>query len=193
MKKICFATNNPNKLREIQQLLGEDFELLSLKDINCLEELPETQDTLEGNSLQKAEYVFDRYEIPVFADDTGLEVAALNGEPGVYSARYAGLQRSADDNMQKLLSALSGVSNRSAQFRTVITYIDEKGKHQFEGVSVGVITHERSGAGGFGYDPIFKPEGKTQTFSEMTAEEKNVISHRGRAIKKLVDFLKQHD
>jgi XTP/dITP diphosphohydrolase len=189
--KICFATNNPNKVQEIQQLLGEDFEILSLKDIGCEEELAETQDTLEGNSEQKARYVHEHYNVNCFADDTGLEVSALGGAPGVYSARYAGPQRSSEDNMRKLLAELKGKEDRSAQFRTVITLIVDGVQHQFEGIVRGQIAQQQSGEEGFGYDPLFVPEGYDISFAQMDMQEKNRISHRGRAVHKLVDFLKQ--
>lgn len=189
--KICFATNNANKLKEIRQLLGGQFEIQSLQDIGCEEELPENQDTLEGNSAEKARYVYDHYGIDCFADDTGLEVKALNGAPGVYSARYAGPQRSSEDNMQRLLEALKEHNDRSAQFRTVITLILSGEQHQFEGVVKGHITKSRSGKEGFGYDPIFVPEGYDKTFAEMDIAAKNKISHRGLATHKLAAFLKQ--
>jgi XTP/dITP diphosphohydrolase len=189
--KICFATNNPNKVQEIQQLLGKDFEILSLQEIGCAEELAETQDTLEGNSAQKARYVFDHYGVNCFADDTGLEVEALDNAPGVYSARYAGPQRSSDDNMKKLLSALQGQEHRSARFRTVITLLMDGTMHQFEGVVEGQIVDQPTGDEGFGYDPLFMPEGYDRTFAQMNMQEKNKISHRGRAIRKLVDFLRK--
>ncbi len=189
--KICFATNNPNKVKEIQQMLGDEFEVLSLEDIGCHEELPEEQDTLEGNSAQKARFVYDHYGINCFADDTGLEVDALQGAPGVYSARYAGPQRNSEDNMQLLLSELEGKADRSAQFRTVVSLILAGEMQQFEGIVRGKILEQRAGAGGFGYDPVFTPEGYAQTFAEMEMEEKNSISHRGRAIRKLVEFLRK--
>ncbi|MEK6476308.1 non-canonical purine NTP diphosphatase [Catalinimonas sp. 4WD22] len=189
--KICFATNNDNKLKEIRQLLGGQFEVQSLKGIGCEEELPENQDTLEGNSAEKARYVYDRYGIDCFADDTGLEVKALDGEPGVYSARYAGPQRSSEDNMQRLLEALKDQDDRTAQFRTVITLILSGEQHQFEGIVKGYITKSRSGKEGFGYDPIFVSEGYDKTFAEMDIATKNKISHRGIATHKLAAFLKQ--
>ncbi|MDF9800204.1 XTP/dITP diphosphohydrolase [Catalinimonas alkaloidigena] len=189
--KICFATNNANKLKEIRQLLGSHFEVQSLKDIGCEQELPENQDTLEGNSAEKARFVYDDYGIDCFADDTGLEVKALNGEPGVYSARYAGPQRSSEDNMQRLLEALKDKDDRTAQFRTVITLILSGEQHQFEGIVSGRISEGKSGSEGFGYDPIFVPDGYTQSFAEMDMATKNKISHRGLATKKLVAFLKQ--
>jgi XTP/dITP diphosphohydrolase len=188
--KICFATNNQNKLAEIQQILGKGFEILSLKDIGCHEELPETHETLEENSEEKAAHVYRQYKIPVFADDTGLEISALSGAPGVYSARYGGPERSADLNMEKVLRGLEGAADRSARFRTVITYIDTEGTYQFEGIVEGEIIEDRQGEGGFGYDPIFIPIGYDQTFGEMPAAEKNKISHRKRAVARLADFLK---
>ena len=190
--KICFATNNKNKLKQIKQALGDSHEILSLKDINCLEELAETQETIEGNSLQKAQYVFDNYNVACFADDTGLEINALNGEPGVYSARYAGPDCKAEDNMAMVLDKLSGISDRQARFKTVITLIDDNGNQtQFEGIANGEITSTKSGADGFGYDPIFKPEGCDVTFAEISMEEKNNISHRGKAVRKLLAFLRK--
>lgn len=188
--KLCFATNNAHKLVEIQAILGDSFELLSLNDIHCKEELPETGNTLEANSLQKAQYLYDNYHIDCFADDTGLEVHVLGGEPGVYSARYAGEQRNHADNINLLLKNLVDKSDRSARFRTVITLI-QKGKiTQFEGMVKGTIIKELKGAEGFGYDPIFIPEGFDRTFAEMTLVEKGEISHRGRAFQKLIEFLK---
>ncbi len=189
---ICFDSNNAHKIEEIAAILGNKFEVMSLKDIGCHEELPEERDTLEGNSLQKAEYVFQKYNVPCFADDTGLEVEHLNGAPGVYSARYAGDQRNAEDNMDLLLKNLEGKSNRKARFRTVITLIQPSGLHQFEGIVEGTILNERRGKGGFGYDPIFLPDGYTKTLAEMSMEEKNQISHRARATEKLVEFLIVH-
>lgn len=187
--QICFATNNKNKIKEISRLLPADFHILSLQDIGCSEELREDQDTLEGNSLQKADYVFKTYQIPCFADDTGLEVFALNGEPGVYSARYAGAHRSGDDNIDLLLKNLSTKEDRGAQFRTVVTLILEGRVEQFEGIVKGIITPTRRGGEGFGYDPIFVPEGETRTFAEMPLIEKNKISHRGIAVNKLIHHL----
>jgi XTP/dITP diphosphohydrolase len=189
-KKLCFATNNAHKLEEIQAILGDSFDLLSLKDINCIEELPETGNTLEANSLQKAQYLYDHYQINCFADDSGLEVNALGGEPGVYSARYAGEQRIHADNIHLLLKNLSGKSDRSAQFRTVITLFQNGEYHQFEGIIKGQIIEDLRGTDGFGYDPIFMPEGFDKTFAEMSLEEKGRISHRARAFQKLVAFLK---
>ncbi|MFB6319811.1 non-canonical purine NTP diphosphatase [Saccharicrinis sp. FJH54] len=189
MHKIVFATNNQHKLTEVKALLGDKFDLVGLDDIGCTEEIPETADTLEGNALIKARYVADRYGLDCFADDTGLEVPALNNAPGVYSARYAGPQKSADDNVAKLLRELNGLHNRKAHFRTVIALIIEGKEHLFEGVVDGYITKERHGSEGFGYDPVFLPDGKDKTFAEMLLTEKNTISHRARAVSKLVNFL----
>lgn len=189
---LCFATNNAHKVQEINQLLGDTFRVHSLADIGCTEELPENQTTLAGNSEEKATYVHDYYRVNCFADDTGLEVDALQGQPGVYSARYAGPQRNSEDNMQLLLNELADQPNRAAQFRTVITLWLDDQMHQFEGVVRGTITAQRSGSQGFGYDPIFVPEGSTRSFAEMSAEEKNQISHRGRAIRQLIQFLETY-
>jgi XTP/dITP diphosphohydrolase len=190
--ELCFATNNQHKLDEVSQLLGDSFKVVSLEAIGCTEELPEEQDTLEGNSLQKAKYVSDKFNINCFADDTGLEVEALGGEPGVHSARYAGEQRNNEDNISLLLEKLSNQSNRSARFRTVITLILGNQIHQFEGIANGAILKSRRGEKGFGYDPLFLPEGMNKSMAELTSSEKNAISHRGDAIRKLVAFLKQH-
>jgi len=189
--KLVFATNNQNKVNEIKSLLGEGIEIVSLKDIGCNEELPETQETLEGNALQKARYVADNYNVNCFADDTGLEVDSLNGAPGVYSARYAGEQCTAEDNMTKILSELEGKENRKAKFRTIVALILNGKEHSFEGKIDGSITRSKSGSDGFGYDPIFQPNGFDITFSEMSMAEKNAISHRGKAVAKLVAFLKE--
>lgn len=190
MKRICFATNNKHKLEEVKQILENKIEIVSLEEIGCLDELPETRETLEGNALQKADFVFTKYNIPCFADDTGLEVQALNGAPGVYSARYAGPQRNSEDNITLLLKNLEGQTNRTAQFRTVITLLGLGDMQNFEGVVKGSITTERNGSTGFGYDPIFQPHGHTRTFAQMTMDEKNALSHRGLAVKKLITFLK---
>ena len=187
---LCFATNNSHKLEEIKAILGNSFELLSLNDIYCQEELPETGNTLEANSLQKAKYLYDNYNVDCFADDTGLEVHALGGEPGVYSARYAGEQRSHADNINLLLKNLVNKSDRSARFRTVITLIQNGNITQFEGIVNGKIIDELKGTQGFGYDPTFIPEGYDRTFAEMDLIEKGEISHRGRAFQQLVAFLK---
>ncbi|MGV3538222.1 MAG: non-canonical purine NTP diphosphatase [Rufibacter sp.] len=189
--KICFASNNAHKLQEIQEMLGEPFELVSLQDLGCADDIPEEQDTLEGNALQKAHYIWERYKILCFADDTGLEVEALNNEPGVYSARYAGPARDNQANMQKVLQGLQGKENRRARFRTSIALILEEGEqHLFDGIVEGRIIEAPRGEKGFGYDPIFVPEGRDQTFAEMSSQEKNEVSHRGRAVQQLVSFLK---
>ncbi len=188
--KLCFATNNKGKLQEIRAALEGHYEVVSLQDIGCNEELPETQPTIEGNSFQKADYVWQNYRVNCFADDTGLEIDALNGEPGVYSARYAGPDCSPDDNMDLVLAKLNGNTNRKATFRTCITLLLDGKKHQFEGTVTGEILNARQGAKGFGYDPIFKPAGFENSFAEMSVEEKNRISHRGRAVQKLITFLK---
>ena len=189
MKKFVFATNNAHKLEEVSTILGSKIELLSMKDINCNVDIPETADTLEGNALIKAKYIFNNYHLVCFADDTGLEVEALNGAPGVYSARYAGDAHNSEANMQKLLSDLEGIENRKAQFRTVFALIIDGKDHLFEGIVKGVITKNRRGTSGFGYDPIFIPEGYTQTYAEMGNELKNKISHRALATNKLCNFL----
>jgi XTP/dITP diphosphohydrolase len=189
---IVFATNNAHKIQEIQLLLNSDnIKVLSLKDITCSEELPENQTTLEGNAIEKAQYVFENYGYSCFADDTGLEIPVLNNSPGVYSARYAGPQRDANDNMQKILTEMQGKSNRHACFRTVICLILNGEKHLFEGRVDGEILQEPIGTAGFGYDPIFAPntEGPLQSFAQMNIAEKNTISHRGRAVRKLIQFL----
>lgn len=190
--KLCFATNNKNKLKEVSSLLSGSLLLLSLQDIGCTEDLEETQDTIEGNSLQKADYIFNKYKVAVFADDTGLEVDTLNGEPGVKSARYAGEDRDNEANIQLLLSNLKSKSKRDAQFKTVITLITEKEQVQFEGVVRGRIAEAKLGDEGFGYDPIFVPDGYDVSFAQMSMAEKNEISHRGLAVKKLVDYLNQN-
>ena len=189
--KICFTTNNAHKLQEVKEILGDSIELLSLSDIGFEGDIPETHETLEANSLEKAQYIFQKYRIPVFSDDSGLEVVALNGKPGVHTAHYAG-SRDAVANMSKVLSELEGqTNNREARFRAVITYIDLEGKEQqFEGIVDGQIAPEMSGAEGFGYDPIFIPLGYEKTFAELSSEVKNTISHRKRALEKLVQFLK---
>ena len=187
--KLVFATNNLNKLSEIRSLVPEGIEILSLREINCNEELPETNPTLEGNALQKAKYVFDHYGFNCFADDTGLEIEVLGGAPGVYSARYAGEDCKAEDNMQKVLTKLENEDNRNAKFRTVIALIIKGEENLFEGECSGKITKTKSGVEGFGYDPIFIPEGHGITFAEMSKQEKGAISHRGRAVANLVDYL----
>lgn len=190
MNKLIFATNNPGKLKEIRELLGGKFNILSLAQAGIKTEIPEDHDTFEDNALQKARFIFERTQIPVFADDSGLEVEALNGKPGVFSARYAGENCTSQDNINKLLSELKTAENRSARFVTVIAHINKKGEHQFfKGSCNGEITRDEQGKGGFGYDPVFKPSGFDQTFAQMPAETKNSISHRGKAVEKLVAFL----
>jgi XTP/dITP diphosphohydrolase len=187
--QLVFATNNVNKLLEVQSLIPNHIKLLSLKDINCDEDIPETQPTIEGNAKQKAEYIKTNYGYDCFADDTGLEVEALDGQPGVYSARYAGPQRNANDNMDKLLSQLKQKNNRSAQFKTVVA-LDLNGQLKtFTGICKGKIVREKRGAKGFGYDPIFKAEGYDKTFAEISLDEKNKIGHRGKAVTQLIEFL----
>jgi XTP/dITP diphosphohydrolase len=187
--ELVFATNNQHKLMEIQNLLNGHPVLLSLEDIGCREELPEDRETLEDNASQKAWYLYDKYGKSCFADDTGLEIDALNGEPGVYSARYAGPERSAEANMDKVLTNLNKINNRKARFRTVISLVLNGLETRFEGVVEGRILHERKGASGFGYDPIFKPDESNLSFAEMSLSDKNKISHRARAFLKLVEFL----
>ena len=189
--KLVFASNNEHKIREIKSILGENFSLLSLSDINMNEDIPENEPTLEGNALVKARHIHKATGLDVFADDTGLEVEALNGKPGVHSARFAGENKDPSDNIVKLLSMLGNNTNREARFRTVIALILKDKEYLFEGVVEGRIIYEKRGEGGFGYDPLFIPEGKSQTFAEMDPEEKNFISHRGRAVEKLVLFLQQ--
>ncbi len=211
--KIVFATNNEHKLTEIRAILGDAFEVVSLADIGCHEDIPETGQTLEENALMKAEYIYDKYHLSCFADDTGLEVEALNGAPGVYSARYAameatvpagspaGISHDSEANMARLLRELANNNNRKARFRTVIAFIEKKDVcpcgctsikvvHKFEGIANGEITREKSGAEGFGYDPIFRPDGYDKTFAELGADIKNQISHRARATQKLAEYLK---
>lgn len=188
-KTLVFATQNKNKAKEIEGLLPGKIIVKTLADIGCKEDIPEEQPTLEGNALQKARYVYEKYGVDCFADDTGLEVEVLNGEPGVYSARYAGPEKDSEANMDLLLEKLSGKENRKAQFRTAIALILDGKEYTFEGKVVGAIANQRSGDEGFGYDPIFVPEGETRSFAQMPLSEKNKISHRGRAIKKLSEFL----
>ena len=213
MTKIVFATNNQHKLSEIRAILGDAFEVVSLADIGCHEDIPETGTTLEENALMKAEYIYNKYHLSCFADDTGLEVEALDGAPGVYSARYAAMEATAPDgsaigkshdseaNMARLLRELENNNNRKARFRTVIALIEKKDVcpcgctsikvvHKFEGIVNGEITREKSGAEGFGYDPIFRPDGYDKTFAELGADIKNQISHRARATQKLAEYLK---
>lgn len=188
-KKFVFATGNAHKLEEVTAILGDKIELLSMKDINCHVDIPETADTLEGNALLKARYIFENYNLDCFADDTGLEVEALNGAPGVYSARYAGDAHNSEANMKKLLQDMEGIENRKARFRTVFALIINGKEHLFEGIVKGEITKYRKGSSGFGYDPVFIPEGYTQTYAEMGNELKNKISHRALATDKLCNFL----
>jgi XTP/dITP diphosphohydrolase len=187
--QLVFASNNLNKIKEIQSILNGSIEILSLSDIGCHEEIPETADTIEGNAILKANHVTEKYGYDCFADDTGLEVTALNGEPGVYSARYAGEQRDSDDNMNKLLHVLSDKEDRSAQFKTVIALNIKGAQHLFTGIAKGNIVLEKTGNKGFGYDPIFKPENYDETFAEIASEIKNKISHRAKATEQLIDFL----
>ncbi|MGL5273110.1 MAG: non-canonical purine NTP diphosphatase [Phocaeicola sp.] len=190
-EKLVVATNNAHKLEEIIAILGDSIEILSLKDINCDADIPETAETLEGNAILKASYIYNNYGLNCFADDTGLEVEALNGAPGVYSARYAqGEGSNAEENMKKLLQELSDKTNRKAQFRTAICLIIDGEQHLFEGIVKGEITTQKQGTEGFGYDPIFVPEGYTKTFAELGSDIKNSISHRARAVNKLCDYLK---
>lgn len=190
MKKIVFATNNAHKLQELRQILGNQYEILGLADIGCHEDIPETADTIEGNARMKAEYVKQHYGYDCFSDDTGLEIDALNGEPGVLSARYAGPGHDSEANIEKVLKKLDGVTERTARFRTAIALLQGDEMHLFEGQVEGVILTERHGTGGFGYDSIFQPvEGDGSTFAQMSPQDKNSISHRGRAVAKLVEFL----
>lgn len=190
MKKLVFATNNPHKLEEIRAILGSKLEILSLADIGCDADIPETAETLEGNALIKAHYVYDNYKLDCFADDTGLEVDALHGLPGVHTARYAYPDRhDPEANMIKLLEALRENNDRNARFRTVIALIEKGKEHLFEGVVEGVIARAKSGTQGFGYDPVFIPEGNSKTFAELGEDIKNTISHRARAVQKLAEYL----
>ncbi len=190
MKKLVFATNNAHKLEEIRAILGDKVEILSLNDINCHADIPETADTLQGNAALKAQYIYENYGLDCFADDTGLEVEALNGAPGIYSARYAGGEgHDSEANMKKLLSEMQDKENRKARFRTVICLIEGGEEHFFEGIVNGSIIRERKGGAGFGYDPVFMPDGYSETFAEMGNDEKNKISHRARAVQKLCEYL----
>lgn len=194
MKKLVFATNNAHKLEEIRAILGDKVEILSLNDINCHADIPETADTLEGNAELKAAYIYTNYGLDCFADDTGLEVEALNGAPGIYSARYAGGEgHDSEANMKKLLTEMSGKTNRNAQFRTAICLIEKGNKHLFEGIVKGQIIEAKRGNSGFGYDPIFIPEGYNETFAEMGNTEKNKISHRARAVAALCEYLQNEE
>ncbi len=187
--KIVFATNNQNKVKEVQALLPNSIQLMSLKEIECFEDIPETQETITGNALQKANYVFDNYGYVCFADDTGLEVNALDGAPGIYSARYAGPEKDSEKNMTKLLKELKNKDDRSAQFKTVIALVGIDKTKTFEGICKGEITNTKEGEKGFGYDPIFKPSGYQETFAQMPLSTKNTIGHRGKAVQKLITFL----
>ncbi|WP_428231531.1 non-canonical purine NTP diphosphatase [Flavobacterium sp.] len=187
--QLVFASNNLNKIKEIQSILKGSIQLLSLEDIGCHEEIEETANTIQGNAILKANYVTEKYGYDCFADDSGLEVTALNGEPGVYSARYAGKQRNSDDNMNKLLNALSDKEDRSAQFKTVIALNIKGEQHLFTGIAKGNIVLKKTGNHGFGYDPIFQPENYNETFAELSSEIKNKISHRAKATQQLIDFL----
>lgn len=187
--KLVFATNNPHKLQEIEQLLGDSIELLSLTDINCDDEIPENQQTLEGNAAEKSFYIWNKYGLNCFADDTGLEIEALNGEPGVYSARYAGEDKNPDKNIELVLHKLCEIKNRKARFRTVISLVIDGIETQFEGIVEGQILKTKTGISGFGYDPIFQPEESNLSFAQMPMDEKNKISHRWRAVQKLGKYL----
>jgi XTP/dITP diphosphohydrolase len=191
--ELVFATNNKHKVREISDLLDANFRITGLSDLNITEEIPEEAETLEENALFKARYVHEKTGMNVFADDTGLEVTALGGAPGVWSARYAGESKSFDDNIDKLLREMQGVTDRSARFRTVIALILDKGEYLFEGIVEGEIITERKGNGGFGYDPVFRATGTEKTFAEIPLQEKNSISHRARAMRQLIEFLKGSD
>ena len=187
--KLYFATNNIHKLKEVQEVVGDSFQIESMRSLGINEDIPEDQQTLEGNALQKARFLYDRTGESCFADDTGLEVDALNGAPGVYSARYAGEAKNSLDNMALLLKNMSGIQNRKARFRTVIALILDGKEYLFEGIVNGTIAEEPRGTAGFGYDPLFVPDGYSTTFAEMDSEAKNAISHRGRAVEKLAVFL----
>jgi XTP/dITP diphosphohydrolase len=190
MLQLVFATNNKHKVNEIQSLIKENLKILTLNDIKCFEDIPETSPTIEGNAFQKARYLNQKYNYNCFADDTGLIVEALNGEPGVYSARYAGEQKNDEDNMNLLLQNLANKENRKAKLQTVIALIINGNEHAFVGEVHGTIAKEKKGSQGFGYDPIFIPDGYDCSFAEMSADEKNIISHRGIATRKLLEFLK---
>ena len=193
MKKLVFATNNAHKLEEVKAILEPEYQIVSLKELGCFDDIPETEKTLDGNALLKARYIFDKYGVDCFADDTGLEVKALNGEPGVYSARYAGEANNAQENMKKLLKNMTGVESREACFRTVIALIESGEVRVFEGKIEGKIAEDPKGTAGFGYDPVFVPDGYQLTFAELGLEEKNKISHRALAVEKLTKYLKSKD
>lgn len=188
---LVFATHNPNKLKEIQALIPDTIQLKSLTDIGCTEDIIEDAPTIKGNALLKAHYVKNKYNLDCFADDTGLEVEILNGAPGIYSARYAGEQKNAEDNTTKLLKALANEQNRKARFKTVIALVIDDKEYTFEGICNGTITQDKIGDSGFGYDPIFKPESYEETFAQMQLSLKNEIGHRGKAVQKLIAFLKE--
>ena len=193
-KRLVFATNNAHKLEEIRAILGNSIEILSLADIHCHADIPETADTLEGNARQKSRYVYEHYGLDCFADDTGLEVESLGGAPGVYSARYAdGQGHDSQANMNKLLKEMEGKNDRKAQFRTIISLIEKGEERQFEGIVKGQITREKRGESGFGYDPIFQPDGYETTFAELGSDIKNRISHRARAVAALCDYLRKNN
>ena len=193
MKEIIFATSNQGKIKEVKALLGNKFNILGLEEIGCFEDVPETKKTIEGNALQKARYIKKHYGVDSFSEDTGLEVEALNGEPGVYSARYAGKERSDEANMKLVLKKLKNKKNRKARFKTVIALLINGEEHTFEGIVNGTIGFEKKGTEGFGYDPIFIPDGYKKTFAQIGLKEKNKISHRKRAVKKLTEGLKIMD
>ena len=193
MITLVFATNNPHKTDEVKQKLNGAFLIQTLQEIGCVDDIPETSDTLEGNALQKARYLHEKYGCNCFADDTGLEVEALNNAPGVYSARYAGEAKNPEDNMEKLLNELSGQSNKKARFRTVIALILDNEEYLFEGIAAGTILEKRQGDGGFGYDPLFLPDRYAKSFAQLSMDEKNAISHRGKAIEKLLTFLNEYN
>lgn len=190
--KLVFATNNKHKLQEVRDIVGDRVEVLSLADIDCHDDIPETADTLQGNALIKARHIYEKYGLDCFADDTGLEVEAIDGAPGVYSARYAGEECDSEANMRKLLENLTGKTNRNAQFRTVIALIINGEEMLFNGIVKGTIATEKKGDSGFGYDPVFVPEGYSESFAQMSGEMKNSMSHRFRATRKLADFLKEN-
>lgn len=190
--RLVFATNNKHKLQEVRDIVGDRVEVLSLADINCYDDIPETADTLQGNALIKARHIYEKYGLDCFADDTGLEVEALDGSPGVYSARYAGEECDSEANMRKLLENLTGKTNRNAQFRTVIALIVKGEEMLFNGIVKGAIATEKRGDSGFGYDPIFIPEGHRESFAQMSSEMKNSMSHRFRATQQLGDYLKEN-
>ncbi len=186
---LLFATSNKNKVIEIKKVLPKEFNIKSLDDIGFIEEIPENENTIEGNAIFKANYIYKKYNLNVFADDTGLEVDSLNGKPGVHSARYAGISKNSTDNINKLLKKLKNTKNRKARFKTIIALILNSKIHTFEGVVEGIITKKPKGENGFGYDPVFIPSGYTKTFGELSLEEKNSISHRSLAMNKLIDFI----